>query len=82
MADIVLPPEVVPPRIAAVVWATIRGADSYRQVAAACGWVSPSEPMEDLRDARRLGLVDFEDRKHGTLRATAEVVALTPRDRD
>lgn len=74
----VLPPEVLSPRIAAVVWAVVRGADNWRAVSEACGWVSSTEPMGPLRDARRLGLVVFEDGKKGTLRPAVEVVAYTP----
>jgi hypothetical protein len=47
-------------------------------VADACDIPSLNTTHRALRDARRLGLVAFEDHRAGTLRVTAEVVALNP----
>ena len=76
----ILPPEAIPPRIAAVVWAVMRGARTYREVSKACGTVSHTGPYHAISDAREMGLIGFEDRKARTLHPTLEVVAFTPSD--
>ena len=72
------PPEAVAPRVAAVVMAVVRGARSSGAVAEACG-CTRSEAMRLLRLARRDGLVDFDETRHGTIHTYLNVVANTPR---
>lgn len=75
----ILPPEAVPPRIAAILWSTIRGARSHRQLSDDLGLVSNGGAFRDLRDAQEMGLVNFEPHKAYTIRPAVEVVAFTPR---
>jgi hypothetical protein len=78
---VILPPECVPPRIAAIVWSVVRGARNHRQVVADLGMSSDGAALRDLREAKQMGLVDFEPHKANTIRPAVEVVAFTPRSK-
>ena len=76
----ILPPEAVPPRIAAVVWAVLRGARNHREIVDATDFDTVGGVHHYLHEAKEMGLVDFEPYKSNTVHPTLQVVAFTPRE--
>lgn len=72
------PLEAVPPLVAAVTVAVMRGAASVREVMAAVETRSSRQCFDALREARNMGLVLWDDGRAGTLRPGLAVVAVTP----
>jgi hypothetical protein len=72
------PLEAVPPLVAAVTMAVVRGAGSVREVMAAIETRSFRQTFDALREARNMGLVAWDDGRSGTLRPGLAVVAATP----
>lgn len=72
------PLEAVPPLVAAVTAAVMRGAGSVREVMAAVETRSSRQTFDALREARNMGFVLWDDGRAGTLRPGLVVVAASP----